>query len=592
MFTSGTMTQGAQATSSERSIIAAMVELACADTSDWDSTIRHILRVEANTLPVERVSFWGARDHGKCLVCEMAYHRTAGVIERGSTLAAEDHADYFAAIGRSPLAVEDVRTDPRVQSLRGYLDAHGVSAMLAFPVWVNGRVAAVLCHEHVGPPRHWSEADEHFAATVAQTTAAALEARAEREARKIAMRAGYLDQVSRTLSETLEVDGVARRAMALIVPQLADASEVYLVEHGAIRRAAFEYGRSEAAAAMSEIGPARTGLFFPERVIARRTSILVPDMTEEAFAEAQLHGVASERIAASRDLGLRSFMAVPLFVGEPVVGVATFASTARRYGLEDLGLAEELVRRLAAALENARLHERAQAALRARNDFIELAGHELRTPLTALQLTAQDLVRRAQSAPPADIERIAASIVKQAKRLDRLTSRMLEATRATSDLPFVRAPVDLAVLARETAESLEPRMQHAGCTVEVRSEAPVVGEWDATQLEQVLTNLLDNAAKFGAGQPVEIAVGREGDEALLSVSDHGPGIPPDRLRIIFDPFERAVPAKHYGGLGLGLFISRAIVERHGGTLTVENRPSDGTTFTVRLPLVPPPPLER
>jgi signal transduction histidine kinase len=581
------MAQQAQATSSQRSIIAAMVELACADTSDWDSTIRHILRVEADTLAVERVSFWEVRDEGRSLVCEMAYHRTSGTLERGSTLAVQDHADYFAAILRSaPLVVEDAKADPRVQSLRDYLGAHEISSILDFPVWVHGRFAGVLCHEHVGSSRHWNAADESFAATVAQTTAAALEAREEREARKAALRAGFLDQVSRTLSETLDVGSVIHRAISLAVPQLADAAVVYLVEGQTIRRAAYDFGASEKGAAFARQDDAH--LVLPERVLARRTSILLPDVTNEAYVEAEMHGAPPERMAALRALGPRSLMAAPMFVGERIVGVVMFASFGRRYGIEDLGLTEEFVRRFAAALENARLHERAQAALHARNDFIALAGHELRTPLTALQLTAQELQRRSASASRADIERIAASIVKQTKRLDRLIARMLEATRASAErLAIVRAPADLADIVRETVEALESRLRHAGCPLQLRIEAPTVGEWDATQLEQVLVNLLDNAAKFGAGRPVEVALRRDGDHALLSVTDHGSGIPLDRIRTVFDPFERAVPLQHYGGLGLGLFIAKAIVEEHGGTLTVESRPGAWTTFTVRLPLKPP-----
>ncbi len=103
-------------------------------------------------------------------------------------------------------------------------------------------------------------------------------------------------------------------------------------------------------------------------------------------------------------------------------------------------------------------------------------------------------------------------------------------------------------------------------------------------LERVLSSLLDNAVKFGAGKPVEVAVQREGDDATLRVRDHGEGIAPDRIHRIFEAFERAVSADNYGGLGLGLFIARAIVERHGGTLTVESGLGEGATFTARLPL--------
>src|SRR5262249_32192062 len=151
------------------------------------------------------------------------------------------------------------------------------------------------------------------------------------------------------------------------------------------------------------------------------------------------------------------------------------------YTLDDLNLAEEFARRLASALENATLHERAQAAVQARDEFIALAGHELRTPLTALQLGAQDLVRRSTSAPREEVERMAKSLVKQIKRLDRLSARMLDATRITArGLELSRGPADLAEIARDNAEIFAPLLQRGGSSLVVRADASVVGEWDGT----------------------------------------------------------------------------------------------------------------
>ncbi len=214
-----------------------------------------------------------------------------------------------------------------------------------------------------------------------------------------------------------------------------------------------------------------------------------------------------------------------------------------------------------------------------------LAGHELRTPLTALQLSTEDLVRRA---PDERTGRSARNILQQVKRLDRLSSQMLDAARVASGMQFPcsPAPTDLAAVARETGEALRALLASRGCTLVLRADEPVVGVWDATQLDEMLACLLDNAAKFGAGNPVEIAVGHDDGGATLSVADHGQGIPPDRLANIFEKFERAAPATRYGGLGLGLFIAKAIAEAHGGGLSVENRPGDGVTFTAHLPLQP------
>ncbi len=240
---------------------------------------------------------------------------------------------------------------------------------------------------------------------------------------------------------------------------------------------------------------------------------------------------------------------------------------------------------LAAALENAGLHQRLHLALRARGGLhLARGARASRTPLTALQLTAQDLVRKA---PNEVVQRLGQSIIKQSKRLERLSALMLDATRASElRFPCVPAPTDLSAIARDVTAIVRPVLQQAGCEIILRADEPVVGEWDATQLDEMMSCLIDNAAKFGAGKPVEVTVLREADTATLSVRDHGPGIPPDRVPHIFEAFERAVSDSHYGGLGLGLFVARAILDGHGGNLILDNRPGDGATFIARLPLHP------
>lgn len=401
-----------------------------------------------------------------------------------------------------------------MQSLRKVLAAREISALLAFPIWAHrehDKLAGLLCVEQVGGPRQWSTSDDRFVAAVARTASAALEASARLEAQEGARRrAAFLDQTSRTLGGTLEFDEVVRRAAALAVPGLGDGVEIELVEDGLIRRVALDYwtaqGRACLEAAMAERSSERgheQPYYVVEEVLWHKGSLIVSDFNDLASAQAQLR--APTVVAALCALGTRSLIATPLVVSERIVGVVTFITSARRYGLDDLGLAEEFARRLSAALENAMLHQRVQAAVRARDEFITLAGHELRTPLTALQLSAQELVRRSPTAPREEIERMAGTLVKQISRLDRLSTRMLDATRISAKrFELSRAQVDLAAIARDTTEVYAPLLRRQGCSPLVKTDAPVVGEWDATRLEQVIGMLLDNAAKFCAGKPVEI----------------------------------------------------------------------------------------
>jgi signal transduction histidine kinase len=115
-----------------------------------------------------------------------------------------------------------------------------------------------------------------------------------------------------------------------------------------------------------------------------------------------------------------------------------------------------------------------------------------------------------------------------------------------------------------------------------------VGSWDRSRVDQIVTNLVANAIKFGPGKPIEIVLGEEAGTTRLSVKDHGIGVDPARQERIFDRFERAVSDRHYGGLGLGLYISRQIAQAHGGSIRVESAPGAGATFTVELPGAGPP----
>lgn len=161
-------------------------------------------------------------------------------------------------------------------------------------------------------------------------------------------------------------------------------------------------------------------------------------------------------------------------------------------------------------------------------------------------------------------------------------------TSGTAHFDVKREPVDLVHLVREALERLEGTFEAAGSKVTFTTEvAAVVGHWDGFRLDQVVTNLLTNAAKYGAGQPVDVTVCVDGDHALLVVRDRGIGIAPEQVERIFGKFERAVSDRHYGGLGLGLFIAQQILAAHGGEIRVGSEPGRGATFTVLLPLLAP-----
>jgi signal transduction histidine kinase len=225
----------------------------------------------------------------------------------------------------------------------------------------------------------------------------------------------------------------------------------------------------------------------------------------------------------------------------------------------------------------------AREAIRLRDEFLSIASHELKTPLTALQLQLGNLLgdraRAGELAPKIDRAK------RLGDRLTRLIEALLDVSRiATGNLSLNFDRFDLLEAVRETFERLEEQTASAGCVVQLNAPDSIEGDWDRLRLEQVLSNLIANAIKYAAGKPIEVSVRRAGDWAVIEVRDKGPGIAEDDLPRIFERFERAVSPRHHGGLGLGLYVARQIVEAHGGTIVAGNAPDGGARFTVRLPV--------
>ena len=230
-----------------------------------------------------------------------------------------------------------------------------------------------------------------------------------------------------------------------------------------------------------------------------------------------------------------------------------------------------------------------QHAVSLRDEFLAVASHELKTPLTPLQLKLQSLVRDAMTAPSLEtlrerVVRTAESVSGQVRKMTTLINDLLEVTQFTGPAaPLQLEDVDLATVVQAVVERCRPQAAKAGCELVAEAAPGVVGHWDRHRLEQVTTSLLSNAMKYGAGSPVMLRVEKADGMARLTVKDEGIGIAPGALLTIFEKFTRAVSTRHYGGLGLGLFITRQIVEAHHGRLWAESEPGQGATFIVELP---------
>jgi signal transduction histidine kinase len=218
----------------------------------------------------------------------------------------------------------------------------------------------------------------------------------------------------------------------------------------------------------------------------------------------------------------------------------------------------------------------------------------LKTPLTAVQLQLQGLreVLRKEApefrAASSTVEMRVGRAVRSTARLGQLIENLLDVSRITTGrMKLNLEEFDLGEAVCEVVERIREEVRRTGSAVTLSSVEAITGRWDRIRIEQVVTNLLSNAIKYGSGKPIEVELGGNHGSAIVRIIDHGIGISEEDRERIFGRFERAVPSRNYGGLGLGLYIARQIIGAHGGTVKAESTPGGGATFVVELPLVPP-----
>ena len=249
--------------------------------------------------------------------------------------------------------------------------------------------------------------------------------------------------------------------------------------------------------------------------------------------------------------------------------------------------AETALRRVAE--ERERLLEDRRLAVEGRDQFLAVAAHELRTPLATLALLVDHLnVSPHCTTEPCGVvvqKRQLAMLKRQVDRLTALVVEMVDVSRITGGgLQLSPRPVDLRDLVREVLDRFDLEIQRRHVTLMVNAPDPVPGIWDAVRIDQVITSLISNALKYGAGRPIEVSIRVEASQAVVVVRDHGIGIPVDEQSKIFGPFAPVLAATHHAGLGMGLWIAQQIVQASGGRIKVDSRPGQGSTFIVELPL--------
>jgi len=275
---------------------------------------------------------------------------------------------------------------------------------------------------------------------------------------------------------------------------------------------------------------------------------------------------------------------IAVYAGHPdraLVGVAVFLPVASLIAVLGALVREGFHEREATALELA-------DAVRARDEFISTASHELKTPLASLLLVTQHLaLLEARGAMDADANllRLVRSVEQQTMRLNLLVNNLLDVSRITSGrMHLDLEDVDLVQVIGEVAERFGGELKRVGVDLTIDAPGSMVGRWDRLRLDQVVTNLISNAVKYGCRRPVAVSVRRDGSAAVLQIADQGTGIAPEDHERVFERYERGAHGSAPGGLGLGLWIVREITQVLGGTVRVDSALQQGATFTVVLPI--------
>jgi signal transduction histidine kinase len=412
-------------------------------------------------------------------------------------------------------------------------------------------------------------------------------------------RAAFLAEAAGLMATSLDAEATLASIGSMVVPLLADwcIVDVPISPRGFQRGPVTTINPSHEDVARKLVGPYHEptdGSSGVWSAIRTGRPELCTDITEMA-----LLGVAGhpDRLPEIKQIGIRAYMCIPLIARGRTLGTLLLlsAGSGRRFRDDDLVLASDLAGRIALTVDNLQLYQNAQQALRIRDDFISIAAHELRTPITPLQLTLDSLQREVKNSSvdgplPVSLVRKHLDIaVRQTDRLIKLVNNVLDVSRLSAGrLDLQLEEVDLSAVVEEVVAGFEEDATQAGCTMLIQTPGPVVGRWDRVRLDQVVTNFLSNALKYGRGSPIELRVQSTSTSARLSVRDFGIGISPEDQQRIFDRFERAVSENYFAGFGLGLWIVSEISRALHGRVQVTSTPGAGSVFSIDLPRSGPP----
>jgi signal transduction histidine kinase len=496
----------------------------------------------------------------------------------------EGFVSHVAAEGR-PVMLRDAARDPLVTS--PHIRATGTKALYGVPLTREGMVLGVA---HIGSLTASEFSDEDkllFRTMVSRATSVVVKGRILGDLIRAETVQRFLSEASRQFAESLDYEATLGKIAHLAVPIVADWCVVDLIDDGKVRRVSVAHADSQKETLARELDRHYpTDLDAPAGIAnVLRTGVaeLRTEVTDAQLATAARDG---EHLRMLRQLGLRSFIIVPITIRTQVVGTIALitAESNRQYAESDLRIAEELARRAATAIDNARLYTEAQAAIAIRERVLAIVSHDLRNQLGVIALGAELLERKASTLSP-DLKRPVDTIRRTTDSMQRLVSDLVDmAAIQAGRFSFERQAIDLQSILHEAGESHEALARAKGLILQpARAVVGVQVMADRQRVLQVLANLLGNAIKYSdPGGVVSVNAEVSGSDVTIAVRDSGPGIPPEELDTIFEPY-RTIPREGKPGTGLGLYIASGIVARHGGRIWVEGNVGHGATFLFTLP---------
>ena len=400
-------------------------------------------------------------------------------------------------------------------------------------------------------------------------------------------RAAFLAEGSRVLGSSFDYQTTLATLTHLAVPEIADYCTLDLISRdGKYGRVAVAHSDQTKERILWEITKwVKAGTPMVEhlrKALVDGLPTLVPAIEEAAVTA---YAIDEEHGRMLQEIMPRALIAVPLQVSGKVIGAMALymSDSGREYSPDDLALAEELARRAALAVENARLYSEAEQATRARDQMLGVVAHDLRNPLSTILMASEMLEDAVQPTPSA--RKQVTMITRAGERMNRLIQDLLDVKRIEGGgIAVEPRPVPASSLLAEAAEMLRPLA--AASAIELQVEdcgvLPSVSA-DPHRIQQVLSNLIGNAIKFTpSGGRITLRARPSSGGVRLAVADTGPGIPAEQLPHIFGQFWQGARTDRRG-IGLGLAIAKGIVEAHGGRIWVESRMGKGSTFYFSLP---------